>query len=94
MSNALLEGMAAGLPCIAYDIPPNREVLDSGSAGILVTVGDHAALAEAMISMTKIPGLARRLGHQGRARAAATYDLRDIAARTESLYHRLLEERR
>jgi glycosyltransferase involved in cell wall biosynthesis len=45
MSNALLEGMAAGLACVAYDISPNREALDDGRVGELVPAGDVDALA-------------------------------------------------
>ncbi|HET9049271.1 MAG TPA: glycosyltransferase family 4 protein [Chiayiivirga sp.] len=49
LSNALLEAMAAGLPCIANDIPPNREVLADGEAGMLVPVEDVGQLQAAML---------------------------------------------
>lgn len=43
---AALEAMAAGLPVVASDIPPLREVV--GDAGVFVDPADPAALAEAI----------------------------------------------
>lgn len=45
---ALLEAMASGLPCIASDIPPLREVLEDGLCGVLVQPGDIASMAAAL----------------------------------------------
>ena len=42
---ALLEAMAAGLPCVASDIPPLREILENGSCGVLMPPGDVEAMA-------------------------------------------------
>jgi len=56
MSNTLLEGMAHGVVCIANDIPPNREVLGDGEAGILVPIKDIDVLAQAMRRLATLPG--------------------------------------
>lgn len=48
-SNALLEAMAAGLPCIVTDWASNREMI--GSGGIVVSVNDADAAAKALESM-------------------------------------------
>jgi glycosyltransferase involved in cell wall biosynthesis len=90
MSNALLEGMAAGLACVAYDIPPNREALGDGAAGILVPVGDHRELAAALSDLASVDGLARTWGGRARKRAEDTYDIEKIATRTIALYEELL----
>lgn len=45
---ALLEAMAAGLPCIASDIPPLREILEDGSCGVLVHPGDVEGMADVL----------------------------------------------
>jgi glycosyltransferase involved in cell wall biosynthesis len=44
----VLEALAAGLPIIASDVDPLREVLENGRWGILVPAGDPEALAEAL----------------------------------------------
>lgn len=50
LSNAMLEALAIGIPCICTDCPPGgaREIIGVKDAGILVPVGDVAALVQAM----------------------------------------------
>lgn len=89
MSNALLEAMAAGLPCIANDILPNREVLKNGEAGVLVPVGGGDQLVEAMERM------ASDSVHADTMRAAALdcvrsqYGIKSVADRYTALYEEL-----
>ncbi|NIP58594.1 MAG: glycosyltransferase, partial [Gemmatimonadetes bacterium] len=40
MSNALLEALAHGLPCVVSDIPENREVVRDGRTGLVFPAGD------------------------------------------------------
>src|SRR5262249_45966878 len=86
LSNALLEAMAAGLPCIANDIIPNREVLHDGVAGRLVPPGDEHALFDAMQEMVSEAEDAARLGCAARERVRATYHIESIAKRYSELY--------
>jgi glycosyltransferase involved in cell wall biosynthesis len=90
LSNSLLEAMAAGLPCIANDIPPNREVLDDGNAGVLVPVENCDALAKAMQEMVEDNGKARRIALKAKIRAKQCYSLKSVAARYVDLYESLL----
>lgn len=47
--NAMLEAMALGLPCIAFDCPSGpRELADDGCAAMLVPCADVAALGAAL----------------------------------------------
>jgi glycosyltransferase involved in cell wall biosynthesis len=90
LSNALLEAMAAGLPCIANDIPPNREVLDGGNAGLLVPAEDCDALEAAMRRMIDDVEMSRRLGKAARERVVDTYTIEAVAQRYARLYESLL----
>lgn len=94
LSNAILEAMAQGIPCIAYDIQPNREVLDDGTAGVLVPADDRRALAAAMTRLASDPVEARRLGDAACERASSIYAIDRVAEAYERLYARLARGRR
>lgn len=68
---ALLEAMSAGLACIATDAGGPRDLIDSGRNGLLVPLGDSAALADAIERLAGDEALRRQLG------AAAAQDVRD-----------------
>jgi glycosyltransferase involved in cell wall biosynthesis len=53
MPRAVLEVMAAGVPCIATTVGGIPEILNAPSAGLLVSPGDKNALAEAMITLAR-----------------------------------------
>ena len=89
LSNALLEAMARGIPCVAYDVPSNREVLDDGKAGVLVPVGDVDALARAMQRLAASSAEAADIGRRGWERARETYSIDQVASAHESLYRTL-----
>jgi len=91
MSNTLLEGMAHGVACIANDIPPNREVLGDGKAGILVPVGDVDALAQAMRRLATVPGECEQWRQRGRKRAEEVYSIDRITDEYLQLYAGLLK---
>ena len=57
MSNALLEAMACGLPCIATDIPGNNSLIQDQCNGWLVPPNDEQALAEAIVTLAESEGL-------------------------------------
>lgn len=89
LSNALLEAMAEGLPCIANDIPPNREVLAAGEAGVLVPVGDTSQLCVAMSELCANLSRADYYRIRARARVEAEYSLTSVAIRYQALYQHL-----
>jgi glycosyltransferase involved in cell wall biosynthesis len=88
LSNALLEAMAEGLPCIANDIPPNREVLRDGEAGVLVPVGDPSALEAAMERMITDGDFAAEFAEKAIRRVEETYSIKAVADRYALLYQR------
>ena len=60
--NVVLEALAAGCPVVSTDCPSgSREILADGEYGRLVQVGDHAAMASAILATIAAPPRAPRL---------------------------------
>lgn len=66
MSNALIEALAIGIPCISTDHPVGaaRMLIQSGTNGILIPVGDTNALFEAMNKIVDNACLAMNLADE------------------------------
>lgn len=89
LSLALLEAMAAGLPCIANDIAPNREVLADGAAGILVPVSDEDRLFHEMQRMATDNAHAETMSRSALAAVNARYSISAVAEMYINLYNKL-----
>ncbi|MDE0779904.1 MAG: glycosyltransferase family 4 protein [Alphaproteobacteria bacterium] len=68
---ALVEAMAAGLPIITTNGPGCRDIIEGGTWGEMVPVGDTAAFASAMQQMMSEPDHRRARIEQSRERASA-----------------------
>lgn len=71
------EALAGGLPCVVTDTGGLPELV--GDAGLVVPVGDAAALAAAIERVLDDPEVARQLREAGRARAAELPDGDQVA---------------
>jgi phosphatidylinositol alpha-mannosyltransferase len=87
----VLEAMAAGRPVVAFDIDGLDQVLTHGEDGLVVADGDAAAMAAGIETLLDDRALARRLGQNARARAAARFSWGRLAAEIEGYYRDLLE---
>ncbi|HZS90386.1 MAG TPA: glycosyltransferase family 4 protein [Chloroflexota bacterium] len=98
MSNALLEAMACGLPCIATRISGSEDVICHGVDGLLVAPEQPAALAEALRRVIEDAEVAQRLGAAARAKVVRDYQLTHVVEQCVAVYRCLLarhgEERR
>lgn len=69
LPNALLEAMAAGLPCVATAVGGVPELVEHERTGLLVPPHDPPALAEAIQRLVDDAALRRKLGAAARERA-------------------------
>jgi glycosyltransferase involved in cell wall biosynthesis len=82
----LLEGMAAGIPVVATDIPPCREALHGGRCGVLVPPRDPEALASAIENLLQDRQQRDKLIQAARQHVSEHYDIHLMVER----YVRLL----
>lgn len=90
LPKALLEAMAAGLPCVTTDVPGCREAVHDGENGWLVPPRDSAALAQALLRLIQDPGLCRQMGLRGSERVLAEFSSSLICRQTLKVYQELL----
>lgn len=83
---ALLEALAAGVPCIASEVGGMRDVFVHEESGLHVPPGDPTPLAAAIQRCLDGPDFARRLGEAGIVRAREEFDVSTMGGRTEALY--------
>jgi glycosyltransferase involved in cell wall biosynthesis len=84
---ALLEAMAAGLPCVATATEGAREVLDHG-VGLLTPIGDSRSLGVALEQLACDPGRRRALAEAG-SREVAGRSWAGVAEKVAGVYGRL-----
>lgn len=70
LSNALLEAMMMGLPCISTNCAGSDEYIENGKNGILVPVGDCAAMSSAISKLLSDSDLKKKLGENARLTSA------------------------
>ncbi|MDB5385887.1 MAG: epsF 2 [Planctomycetaceae bacterium] len=91
MSNSVMEAMAIGLPIVASDIAPNRELVFDGVTGYLFPVGDRAACARAILFLFEHPDRARNMGAAGRQRMAAEFSVQQMVDRYAEIYREVVQ---
>jgi glycosyltransferase involved in cell wall biosynthesis len=79
------EAMINGIPVVAGDIPPLRDLLGEDEAGLLYPVEDPAAAAAALRRLVHDPGLRRSLGQAGRDRSRS-FSPEEVATSLLELY--------
>jgi glycosyltransferase involved in cell wall biosynthesis len=87
-SLSMLEAMAAGLPTLAHDLVPVREIHQQGATALLVPLGDRAALGSALERLVADPSLRARLGKEAQERARL-HSIEPMVDAYEALYREL-----
>ncbi len=89
-SNGVMEAMLAGLPVVASDIAGNRDLVQQEKTGVLVPLGDRAAIAQATNLLLDDPTRAKRLGDAARQAMLTDFSVENMVRRHAELYRRLL----
>lgn len=89
LSNAILEGMAAGKAIVATDVGGTPEMILHEQTGLLVSPNDPKCLAEAITRLIRQPALRQQLGQAAQERARCMFGMERMVRQTEALYEKL-----
>ena len=88
-SNAILEGMTAGLPMVVTDIGGNKEAVINGNTGYVVEPRNTDSLATAILDLVNNHSKMKRFGEAGRQRVKECFSLKACVDAYEKLYNAL-----
>jgi glycosyltransferase involved in cell wall biosynthesis len=88
-SNAILEGMAAGLPMIVTDVGGNAEAVRHGETGLVVPARDPDQLAAAIVRLSNDAAARNAFGNAGRERVREYFSFASCVDRYDRLYRGL-----
>lgn len=88
---APMEAAAMGVPVVVSDVAGCLETVLPNETGLIVPVGNEAALAAALTALLKHPRWAAQLGQAGRRYALRHFDEQKVFAKVLAEYARLLQ---
>ncbi|MCE9673908.1 spore coat polysaccharide biosynthesis glycosyltransferase ExoK [Myxococcus stipitatus] len=89
MSNAIMEGMAAGLPMVVTRVGGNTDLVRDGERGLVVPPERPAQLAQAFSQLLSNPENARRMGRAARDFVARELSLERLVRLHDALYQKV-----
>lgn len=90
----LIEAMASGLPCVAYDCPVGpRSIIKDEENGFLIENGNIDLFVEKLSLLIENEDIRKRLGEKAQI-SVANYDLDAIMKQWQNLFESLLENKK
>lgn len=86
LPNVVLEAMACGLPVVLSNIPPHRELIGDGEAGLLCDGAKPSEVGDRILRLMTDKDLSRRLGAEGRKIVEERFSWEDATRRLERLF--------
>lgn len=93
MPRALIEAMCMSKPVVATDIRGCREEVVDGHTGYIIPLGDHEILARKLLHLIEHPELRKAMGENGRKRAVAEYDEREVIKKQMTVIASLIKKK-
>ena len=92
LGRSLIEASAAARPIVATDVGGIPEVVENGQTGLLRSPDDVEGFSQAMARLLGGQELARRMGVEGRMRAATLFSEEAMTRSYLDLYNECLRE--
>lgn len=93
LPNSVLEAAAAGVGIVTTAAGGTVEIVEDGRTGVVVPVGDDAALRDAMVRLAANPDLRARLGAAARDHVATAFGVDRFIRETADLYEEMARRR-
>jgi glycosyltransferase involved in cell wall biosynthesis len=93
LSNALLEAMRAGLPCIATQVGGNPEVVVDGETGFLVPSENPREMADKLLTLLRNPKMQADMGRAGRRRLLEKFTIEAMTSQLMTNYEQELDKK-
>jgi len=91
LSNSLMEALSSGIPVVSTRVSGSEDIFEEVDVGEMVPVGDHVAMAEALLALAENPERREQCGKRAREYAVRNYSVESIAERMEICYRSHLE---
>jgi len=90
LPRVLVQALAMGKPCVAFDADGAREVVVPEETGYLVRPGDTAGVAAAVNRLLEDPQLRARMGEAGRRRVDPPFRAETMVQDIDTVYQKLM----
>jgi len=92
-SNALLEALCIGKPCVTFDTGGNNEIVDHGMNGYIAAYIDVDDLVEKAVGLIVDGDLRKRFGQEAAKRGAYFCDTKRILTQYKTLFDEVVSKR-
>ena len=91
-SLVLVEAVACGLPCIAFDCPYGpRELIEDGKTGYLIPYDDDQMFIDKLSYLMQHPEVRQRMGEEAR-KSVARFSVDSVMKKWKEFYERLAHD--